>query len=419
MKNLKVLITLLVFGVLLNPLGAFAQTGGAKFNKAKFLSEIYKKFDSKTMGYQIILLRKGQVVQEVADGWARNVSDGNVKMTVNTPANIGSTAKFFAGTALLQKLQKGTYLGGGFNTRLHEPAYRYFPRVWQDNMHVSIQKITLKDLLQHKGGFIHNDSDPNIKVYFDYLKKGVSMDKTKPYAYGKRNYANANMTTVGYILAAIDNPGFLTSLNKIIDEKKLKPGDPYIQKFLGESLENYMKTRVFNKIKPSIFPSCDAPNEYPKKNIIYAKTYALPSTVTKGDEYSAKVNDGACHGAGGWYITARELAAYVGNFAGTETIVSASTREMMFDDDAPQDQLLWSFDMPDAFLLKNFSWNVSPYMGGDHGGAHATIVKLPNDYYAVGIINSGILNDKGQVGSSYLLTQKIIEAFDAGAGATF
>lgn len=416
MKNIKVLFTLLVFGVLLAPTFALAQ-GGAKFDKAKFVSEIYNKFDSKTMGYQIILLRKGQIVQEVADGWARNVSDGNVKMTVNTPANIGSTAKFFAGTALLQKLQKGTWVGGGFSTRLLEPVYKYFPKIWQDNMHPSIQKITFKDLLQHKGGFIHNDPDPNIKVFFDYLKKGVSSDKTQPYSYGKRNYANANLTTIGYILVAVDHPGILTSLNEKIADKKLKPGDPYIQKFLGENFENYMKTQVFNKIKPAISPSCDAPKDYPKRNILYAKMYALPSTVTKGDEYSAKVNDGACHAAGGWYITARELAAYVRNFAATDTIVSASTREMMFDDDAPQDRLLWSFDMPDAFLLKNFSWNTSPYMGGDHDGAHATIVKLPNDYYAVGIINSGILNDKGQVGSSYLLTLNIIEAFDAGAGA--
>ncbi len=286
-------------------------------------------------------------------------------------------------------------------------------------MHESIKKITLKDLLQHKGGFIHNDPDPNIKGFFDYLKKGVSSDKTQPYAYGKRNYANANITTIGYILAAVDNPKFLEWVNNSIATAQLQPGNKLIQNMLGAGFEGYMKAHIFNKVKPAISPSCDAPNEYPKKNIIYAKMYALPSTVTKGGEYSSKGTDGACHAAGGWYFTGRDLAAYVATFAGTETIVSTSTREMMFDDDAPQDQLLWSFNMPDAGLLKKFSWNTSPYMGGDHGGAHATIVKLPNDYYAVGIINSGILNDKGQVGGSYLLTLKIIEAFDVGAGANF
>lgn len=226
----------MVFGLLLNPTFALAQMGGVKlgekpfqFDKVKFTNEIYKKFDSKAMGYQVILLKKGQIVEEVADGWARNVEDGYVKMTINTPANIGSTVKFFAGTALLQKLQQQKY-GAGINSRLNEAAYQYFPKIWQDNIHQSIKQITLKDLLQHKGGFIHNDPDPSLKVYFDYLKKGVSSDKTQPYAYGKRKYANANITAIGYLLAAVDNPDFLSNINKLIAFKKLKPEDPYIQK---------------------------------------------------------------------------------------------------------------------------------------------------------------------------------------------
>ncbi|MDQ2746449.1 MAG: beta-lactamase family protein [Acidobacteriota bacterium] len=306
MKIIKVLIALLVFGLPLNPLSAFAQTGGVKlnadtikFDKAKFTTEIYREFDGKTMGYQVILLKKGQIVGEVSDGWARNVADGNVHMNADIPANIGSTAKFLAGTSLLHKLQKPNGYGGPIGTRLNEPAYKYFPKIWQDNMDDSIKQIRLKDLLQHKSGFIQSDPDPTVKVYFDYLRKGVSSDQSQPFAYGKRKYANANMTTVGYILVAIDNPGFLASLDKIIADKKLKPEDPFIQKFLGENYENYMKTQVFNKIKPAIAPSCDAPNYYPKMNIFYAKMYDLPSTTTKGGEYSAKVSDGACHAAGG------------------------------------------------------------------------------------------------------------------------
>ena len=425
MKNLKVLVTLIVIGLLLSPSLALAQGGvissekALTFDKAKFTTEIKKNFASRAMGYQVVLLRKGEVVERVAGGLARNATDGFVEMTINTPANIGSTVKFFAGTALLHKLQTPSRNGGGINSRLNEPAYKYFPQIWQDNMHPSIKQITLKDLLQHKGGFIQNDPDPTLKVYFDYLRKGVSSDQTQPFAYGKRKYANANITTIGYILVAVDNPEFLVSLNKLIASKKLKPEDPAIQKFLGENYENYMKTQVFNKIKPAIFPSCDAPKDYPAKNIIYAKTYPLPGAVTKGGEYSAKVSDGACHAAGGWYITANELAAYMANFAATETIVSAATRDLMFDDNAPQDQLLWSFDTKDADLLKNFDWQTSPYMGGDHGNAHATIVKLPNDYYAVGIVNSGILNDEGKTGGSGLLTLNIIEAFKAGVADNF
>lgn len=429
MKNIKVIITLFILGLLLNPTFALAQGGmkledkTLKFDKAKFEAEIKNNFDGRAMGYQVILLKKGQIVSEIADGLARNAADGNVKMTVNTPANIGSTAKFFGGTALLQKFQKPNGIGGGMNSWLNETVYQYFPKIWQDNMHASIKQIKFKDLLQHEGGFIHNDPDPNIKVYFDYLKKGVSSDQSQAFALGKRNYANANITTIGYLLVAVNNKPFLNLLNKKIADEKLAADDPKIQSYLGEAFENYMRATIFNRITPGITPSCDAPNEYAKKNIAYAKMYNLPTTTTKGGEYSSKTNDGACHAAGGWYITGRDLAAYVANFAATDKIVIESTRDLMFDNDAAANRLVWSMTANDGNLLNNFGWNTSPYMGGDHpigtSKAHATIVKLPNDYYAVGIVNSDILNDGGQPGGSGLLTLNIIEAFNAGVAANF
>lgn len=428
MKNIRMIISLFVFGALLAPTLASAQPGGMKlgadtlkFDKARFASEIKRNFNGRAMGYQVILLKKGQIVEEIADGLARNAADGNVKMTLDTPANIGSTVKFFAGTALLQEFQKPNSIGGGMNSWLNEPVYRYFPKVWQDGMHTSIKQIKFKDLLQHKGGFIHNDPDPNVKVFFDYFKKGVSSDQTQPYAYGKRRYANANITTIGYVLAAVDNPQFLKTLNQIIASKNLKADDIFIQTYLGNAFEAHMKKNFFSKIKPTIAPSCDAENEYPKQNKIYAKVYNIPNDISPGTEYSSKTDNvsKACHAAGGWYISGRELAAYVANYAATETIVAADTRKLMFDEDAAQNQLVWSMNIPDGDLLKNFGWNTSPYMGGDHGEAHATIVKLPQDYYAVGIVNSAIANDKGEFGGSYLLTFNIIEAFNAGVAANF
>lgn len=422
MKKIKMLISLFVFAALLSPVLASAQPGGygagttPKFNNAKFVAEINKNFKDKAMGYQVILLKNGQVVEKVADGVARNVADGAVKMTIDTPANIGSTVKFFAATALLHELQKQ---GVSLNFRLKTEVYHYFPKVWQDNMHPSIKKITFRDLLQHKSGFVHND--PDAKVFFDYLKKGVSSDQSKTFAYGKRKYANANITAIGYVLAAISNPKFLPEFNKDVVATGIsdRPEHQNIEGGLGIAFENYMKTRIFNKITPAILPSCDAPNEYPKRNIVYAKMYTFVSDLVKGGEFSSKAGSGQCHAAGGWYISGRELAAYVANYAATDTIVSAATREMMFDDDAPQNQLVWSMNIEDGDLLKNFDWNTSPYMGGDYGGAHATIVKLPAGYYAVGIVNSHIFNDKGESGGSYLLTLNIIEAFNAGFAENF
>lgn len=428
MKNTKGLITILFLGFLLSPIFVQAQVGGGKisgnsikFDKAKYEAEIKKLFGGNAMGYQVVLLKNGQIVSEIADGKARNATDGDVKMTINTPANIGSTAKFFGGTALLREFQKPSPIGGGMDSWLNEPIYKYFPVIWQKNMHASIKQITFKDLLQHKSGFIQSDKDT--KVYFDYLSKGVSSDKTQAFYYGKSNYANANITSVGYLLPLISDPEALKRLNQLIAQKNLKPDDIAIQSYLGNLFEIYMKGKVFNTTQPVIHPSCDPTNDYPAKNVLYAKTYTTYNDIFKGSEYSSKIDNPtkACHAAGGWYISAHELAAYVANFAATETIVSTETRQKMFDDDAPQNRLLWSFTANDNFLKTNFKWNSTPYMGGDQGGSHGTIMMLPDNYYAVGIVNSDIApaNKVGQNGGSSLLTRNIMEAFKTGVAGNF
>src|SRR5215203_4620630 len=428
MKNIKVLITFILAIFLLCVMSAAAQTGGInwesnqiKFDKAKYEAGIKKSFDGNVMGYQVILLKNGQIVSELAGGWARNPTDGSVKMTNKTPSNIGSTAKFFGGTALLQEFQKPSRIGGGMDSWLNEPIYKYFPTVWQNNMDASIKQITFKDLLQHKSGFIQSDKDAD--VYFDYLAKGVSSAKTQDFYYGKRNYANANITSIGYLLPLIDNPQILKTLNGLIKTKNLKPGDMAIQTYLGNMFEIYMKGKIFNTINPAIYPSCDPREEYPAKNIIHAKSYNSPNDVFKGVDYSSKEDNPtkACHAAGGWYVSSRELAAYVANFAATETIVSAATREKMFDDDVPQARLLWSSAANDAFLKDNFKWDSTPYMGGDQGGSHGTILMLPDNYYAVGIVNSDIspVNKVGQNGGSAMLTRNIMEAFKLGVAGNF
>jgi Beta-lactamase len=431
MKKIKVIITFLVLGLLMTPTFALAQNDGIKlggnplnFDKGKYEAAINQAFLGNVMGYQVILLKNGQIVSKLANGYARNMADGNIKMTLNTPANIGSTAKFFAGTALLQLFErpKNRYSnprGLSIDGWLDEKIYFYMPKVWKDNIHESIKQITFRDLLEHRGGFIQNDN--RVKMNFDYLKLGVSNDKTQDFAHGKRNYANANITFVGYLLAGIAKPHLIPTLDLEVAKKKLAPDDPYIQNYLGDEFETYVKEKMFGKISPAIYPSCSAPSEYSQKNIAYAKIYKIASDISKGAESDSKKKNGACHAAGGWYISGMELAAYVANFAATEKIVSAKMREKMYDDDDSDNRLLWSMTQSDTLMKQKLQWQTSPYMGGDWGGAHATIIQLPNDYYAVGIINSSITPTKkgDDFGGSWELTGRIINSFNAGITDSF
>jgi hypothetical protein len=70
---------------------------------------------------------------------------------------------------------------------------------------------------------------------------------------------------------------------------------------------------------------------------------------------------------------------------------------------------VWSFTINDTFIKNKFDWLTMPYMGGDHGGAHATVLMLPGDYYAVGIVNS---DDIG----SYGVTARLLRAFKTSIG---
>lgn len=93
---------------------------------------------------------------------------------------------------------------------------------------------------------------------------------------------------------------------------------------------------------------------------------------------------------------------------------------MMFSDKTG-DRLVWSNASGDSFVKEKFGMNFMPWMGGDQDGYHATIVMLPDNYYAVGIINSDVTPVKqgDEYGNSGELTRNIMNAFDAGVADNF
>ncbi len=73
----------------------------------------------------------------------------------------------------------------------------------------------------------------------------------------------------------------------------------------------------------------------------------------------------------------------------------------MYDDDQPDERLIWSFPTINQWVTDDFEMETMPYMGGDHDYSHATIVKLPGGYHAVGEMGSGTI------------TNNIVSAFQA------
>jgi hypothetical protein len=402
MKIKSITVMLIVFGAFFNTTTVFAQFGTktakvAKFDKSKFVSGVKSNFDGKVKGYQVILLKNGQIAAEYADGDARTPTDGQADMTVNTPANIGSAAKFFGGTALLKlfsspKASKANPTGKSVDEWLDTRIFAYLPKVWQDYAHSSWREVTFGQLLMHKSG-VRGFTKEELAAFAEeggearphhYFPKELKVGNR-----GVRDYENFNITILTFLIPVIADPNLLTQLNAEVEEKKLRPSDLYITQRLGDRFEKHIHGAVFEKITPKIYPSCDAPNYYPTKSKIHALAYNSIKDTTKGFEWSEKVGHGSCFAQGGWYITGRELAAYVANFAATENIVTNAVRTQMFDDDKDDNRLVWSRSFSDQWVTDNFDMKVMPFMGGTHNGSRASILMLPNGYYAVGIINSG------------------------------
>jgi CubicO group peptidase (beta-lactamase class C family) len=373
------------------------------FDKAAYEKDMRQAFESKVMGYATVLIKNGQVVSEVAGGLARNAVDGNVKMTTSIPIHVGSTIKFVSGVALLQLFEAKTDgpRGRSMDYWLSQPIYPYFPKIWQSGMDPSIKQITFRHLLQHRSGFrgLTDDElgDDGKKSTFDYLATGV-----RPANFDARKYANANFTMLTFLIPMVADSKLLAMVNKEAADKKWKADEAPIHKRIADAWEAYIKGQIFAKNIPKLTPSCNPTVEFVNQKKTWAPDYKSATDTGKGATRDSRVNNGYCHAAGGWYITARDLAAFAANVSATNTLVSSKTRDMMFDDDAANERLVWSFTLSDAAISKKFNLEMLPYMGGDYeggngGGSHASILMLPDGYYAIGIINS---NDMGSGGVS-------------------
>ncbi len=401
MKIKSIICMLIVFGVFFNATGAFAQFGvkTVKLDKAKFAANVKGLFDGNVKGYQAILLKDGKIVAEVADGEARNKIDGQANMTVNTPSNIGSTAKFFAGVALLKFFQNPKNnlnpTGKTVDQWLDSEIFPYFPAIWQANADASWKKVTFRQLLQHKSGvrsLTQKDRDDfaakgfRANSPFIYFQKAI-----KPEDRNVRDYENFNFSILTYLLPMVASPTLPGILNQEISKQKLKVDDLYITQRLGTAFYGHMLVNSFGKITPKINPSCDAPNEYPKKNITFAMAYKSAADTTKGFQWSERQQNGSCYAQGGWYVSGRELAAFAANFDMTETLVSNEVKAKMFDNNKADDRLVWSTFYTNPWIKENLGVSRMPAMDGGQEGYRSVFIKMPNNYFALAIVNSAEL----------------------------
>lgn len=412
MKARSLVSLFVLFGLLLNSTGVYGQLGGAqlgaktlKFDKEKFIAKVKENQLGAPIplgGYAAVIIKDGRIVAETAGGLAIR-SDGNginnALMTTSTPSDIGSDFKMISFISLLSVFEKRAAQNPTLTVekQLNGPILPYLPKGWRafvnappdDNAAAAqatarIAKTTFAQLMSHKSGFrsVVNKTSP-----FDYLDKGIQQADI-----GVRSYSNFNATVLTYLWPRLMDPAKADQIEKQIEAGKVANNNHEVYgKLYGDFFENWMQKNVFDVIRPAIRPSCDPAVDYPKRTpaVVFARYYENPLGGDNPRYWSEKDKNHGCHAQGGYYLSMRELAAFMANYQATNTLVSEKVRKMMYDDStaATRDASLgWAGFLSSPFATKNFGVNAIPWHAGGNLGFTA-IVQLPDGYIAVGTIN--------------------------------
>jgi CubicO group peptidase (beta-lactamase class C family) len=432
--KVKTTVCLLVFGLLFNSASVLAQSGTTqfdaktlKFDKVKFITKVNEnRLGARPPldGYAAVIIKDGVVVAEAAGGLAIRGNGGSqgTSMSVVTPADIGSAFKLVSFITLLSVFEKRAAVNRALTVeaQLNQPILPYMPKGWQDYVKASannnadvarLAKITFAQLMRHKSGFrkavvpVGKSAAP-----FHYISTGVKQENV-----GVRSYSNFNATVLTYLWPRLVDPASADKFDGQLAGKVANDDHPTYGKLYGDFFENWMQKNVFGVIQPGIRPSCDAGVDFPKRLpfIPFARFYQNPLGGDNPQFWSEKGKNYGCHAQGGYYVSMRELAAFMANYQATNVLISDKTREMMYDDSTAatrDDRLGWSTISASAFAKQHFGVNAIHWHWGDNLG-HTAIVSLPGGFIAVGTITG--------TGSSSTVYESLKEAWGAAVQANF
>ena len=393
----------------------------------------------------------------------------SLPMDMTVHSNIGSVAKFLTGIALLKAFETPDPVANPDQLSVEElldrKIHHYFPQAWKDISHDTISWLTFRDLLQHKSGFVTDGMALDVE---ERLAKGLDAyacsKKAKAvqdqvlapdgYCHGKRKYHNMNFRLLAYLIAAYKYPAWLAELDALYEDGTYSADE--VRDVLGMLFEQYMYTGLFSATNPPILGSCDPAVELPQMNAQMALHYTDAQDIEPGAVYSTKADQEDegyiwthCRGEGGWHLSAYDVANLMAHLQMGQ-VISKATYDSLYNPFGSEverdDRLIWEAEVPFGSTSQEddpdenkgftnnggelytpgrvdiadvFGWKGAPTHGGDHTfgfkaehgqrrtvGAHASIIRFPGGYHAVGLVNSA--------NSHHSKVEKaLVEAFEA------
>lgn len=267
---------------------------GPSFDMALFEQNIKDALTNHSVGFAYAINQNGLLEREGAVGKARTAADGNVNMTVNTPINVASVSKTITTVAALRAIQDNP------DVDLDDKIAPYLPLTWE--LGPGMDEVTFEELLSHTSGieFSGGQDDQSYVSLRDVVKEGVTGPKTYKYS------------NVGISLFRILIPNIQKEFSAPVD---ISPADEFAYIY---------KSYVMNKI----FKPMSLTKAYLNEPDDAAFLYAYPDDGEKGKQTG---NWTLTSAAGGWFLSAHELARFLAHVRYNDKVLSPEYRAIMDD----------------------------------------------------------------------------------------
>jgi len=290
-RHLKVQVLVILIFISCTPPDPITdiKSGAKQFNINTFEEKIINEIGTLSVGFSYVVSLNGQWKRKGGMGMAQTSVDRNIQMTANTRMNIASISKFVTTVAALKIIEEDPQID------LDDEIGPFLPNSW--NPSNDVQDITFRQLLNHTSGLHINVNDGENGQLYENLKEVVQNTAVGSKTY---DYVNINFAFFRVLIPKMINAG---GLNDELD--------------YANAYENYIQNQVLNPIGIS--------GASLKQEGIDALLYPFPYDNSTGKDPGDWT---LISGAGGWYMSAFQLAHLIAYVWHSETLIS---KEMRFE----------------------------------------------------------------------------------------
>jgi len=330
------------------------------FNVDQFEQNIRAALDGQTVGYAYAINQDGELVKSGASGYARTQIDGQMDQSASKRMNIASISKTISAVAVLKLLEKR-------GLSINDLIAPWLPQDW--SLGPGVSTLSFKNLLTHRTGFVSNNSYLEQTISFIAIKKTIAIGVSQSQTY---KYQNVNFALCRVIIPAL---------------WKGLAGAPEIGEIDATSASlfyrNFVETEIMDKIGVMNVDCINPPGELPTLG------YYSKRAGEHGLDYGQWNWYELC-AAGGYYLSAIELANFMVHIRYDDMLLSPANRAIM-----DKNHFGWcesGIMIGSKGSYYNHGGSIEWDTGTIKGNMRGLVVKYPNNIEAVLLINSDIAN---------------------------